>query len=59
MFINYGPHDNQAILREYGFVLSQNDYNFVTLDKEVWQLFRETQPARELEAKMQILQHSG
>ncbi|KAI8070015.1 hypothetical protein BC940DRAFT_236218 [Gongronella butleri] len=59
VFINYGPHDNQAILREYGFVLTQNEYNFVTLDKEVWRLFRETLPAHELEAKKQTLQHAG
>ncbi|CAG8554131.1 9664_t:CDS:10 [Ambispora gerdemannii] len=33
-FINYGPHDDFFILIEYGFVLSNNPYNYVSVDHE-------------------------
>ncbi|KAI8328573.1 hypothetical protein BC941DRAFT_229167 [Chlamydoabsidia padenii] len=60
VFINYGPHDNQAIFREYGFVLPQNEYNFVSLDHQVWQLIEETeQSARNIKIKREILEQTG
>lgn len=59
MYINYGPHDNLAMLKEYGFVLSQNCYNFVLLDHEVWQLFDEMETKRGLDVKKQILEGAG
>ncbi|KAI8084123.1 uncharacterized protein B0P05DRAFT_610138 [Gilbertella persicaria] len=59
VFINYGPHDNFAILKEYGFVLSQNIYNYVSLDNEVWQLYSEVESNRGLEIKKHILEGAG
>jgi hypothetical protein len=59
VYINYGPHDNLAILKEYGFVLSENCYNFVLLDNEVWKLFEEMESKRGLEIKKQILEGAG
>lgn len=59
VYINYGPHDNLAILKEYGFVLSENSYNFVLLDNEVWNLFKEMEPKRGLEIKKQVLEGAG
>ncbi|KAI9475707.1 MAG: hypothetical protein EXX96DRAFT_596128 [Benjaminiella poitrasii] len=59
VFINYGPHDNSAILREYGFVLPENSYNFVLLDHEVWGLYRQLESKRGFEIKKQILEGSG
>ncbi|KAI8080006.1 uncharacterized protein BX664DRAFT_342052 [Halteromyces radiatus] len=60
VFINYGPHDNQAIFREYGFVLPQNEYNFVSLDKEVWSLFEDIEPSEKARStKRWILKNSG
>ncbi|KAL0137058.1 hypothetical protein V8B55DRAFT_1545116 [Mucor lusitanicus] len=59
VYINYGPHDNLAMLKEYGFVLSQNCYNFVLLDHEVWQLFDEMETKRGLDVKKQILEGAG
>ncbi|KAI8065075.1 hypothetical protein BDF21DRAFT_346630 [Thamnidium elegans] len=59
VYINYGPHDNLAILKEYGFVLSQNSYNFVLLDKEVWNLYSEIESKRGYEIKKQILEGAG
>ncbi|CEI86856.1 hypothetical protein RMCBS344292_01283 [Rhizopus microsporus] len=59
VFINYGPHDNLAMLREYGFVLKENSYNFVLLDKEVWSLYSELESKRGLAIKKEILEGSG
>ncbi|KAG2221443.1 hypothetical protein INT45_005248 [Circinella minor] len=60
IFINYGPHDNLAILREYGFIIpDQNDFNFVSLDKEIWTLFDEMETARDSQLKKEILQKEG
>lgn len=59
VFINYGPHDNLAMLKEYGFVLPENCYNFVSVDKEVWQLYSEIESKRGLNIKRDILEGSG
>lgn len=59
MFINYGPHDNLAMLKEYGFVLKENTYNFVLLDNEVWSLYAQLESKRGLEIKKDILEGSG
>ncbi|ORX46330.1 SET domain-containing protein [Hesseltinella vesiculosa] len=59
VFINYGPHDNQAIFREYGFVLPKNGYNFVSVDNEVWKLFEECESIQDARRKRQILCDSG
>ncbi|KAI8372968.1 uncharacterized protein BYT42DRAFT_578733 [Radiomyces spectabilis] len=59
VFINYGPHDNFAILREYGFVLSNNFYNFVPLDKEVWELFEEMENKTACAIKKSALERAG
>ncbi|XP_057704345.1 SET domain-containing protein 4 isoform X1 [Corythoichthys intestinalis] len=34
-FINYGPHDNQSLLMEYGFVASGNPHSLVYVDTEI------------------------
>ncbi|CAO3652471.1 unnamed protein product [Cunninghamella echinulata] len=60
VFINYGPHDNQAIFKEYGFVLSDNSYNFVSLDKEVMDLFPQMEKSSQGRmVKKNILEQSG
>lgn len=59
VFINYGPHDNLAILREYGFVIPDNIYNFVSLDQEVWNLFDEMETVRDARLKKSILEKEG
>ena len=35
VFINYGPHDNDRLLIDYGFVLEKNDNNKVPLKREL------------------------
>jgi hypothetical protein len=47
------------MLKEYGFVLPENSYNFVLLDNEVWKLYGEMESKRGLEIKKQILEGSG
>jgi hypothetical protein len=47
------------MLREYGFVLKENSYNFVLLDKEVWSLYSELESKRGLAIKKEILEGSG
>ncbi|KAI9313935.1 hypothetical protein BX666DRAFT_1863664 [Dichotomocladium elegans] len=59
VFINYGPHDNLAILREYGFVIPGNIYNFVSLDQEVWSLFSELETIRGMRLKKAALEREG
>ncbi|XP_077585181.1 SET domain-containing protein 4 [Stigmatopora nigra] len=34
-FINYGPHDNQSLLMEYGFVAPGNPHSVVYVDPEI------------------------
>ncbi|RUS13048.1 hypothetical protein BC938DRAFT_478177, partial [Jimgerdemannia flammicorona] len=59
VFINYGPHDNYFILKEYGFVISRNPYNYVSLDDEFLELNvpGETDEARE--QKIELLKAKG
>lgn len=59
MYINYGPHDNLAMLKEYGFVLNENIYNFVLLDDEIWSLYSEVESKKGLKIKKEILEGSG
>ncbi|KAI8975063.1 hypothetical protein BDF20DRAFT_914045 [Mycotypha africana] len=61
VFINYGPHDNLALLKEYGFVIPENNcYNFVQLDHEIWNLYNEVEPTkRGITIKKEILEGSG
>ncbi|KAI9259089.1 hypothetical protein BY458DRAFT_517736 [Sporodiniella umbellata] len=59
VYINYGPHDNLAMLKEYGFVLKENCYNFVLLDDEVDTLYSELETHRGLKIKKAILEGSG
>ncbi|CAO3650825.1 unnamed protein product [Cunninghamella blakesleeana] len=60
VFINYGPHDNQSLLKEYGFVLSENGYNFVSLDKEVFDLFPQIEKSSQgRTVKKNILEQYG
>ncbi|KAF7730982.1 SET domain-containing protein 4 [Apophysomyces ossiformis] len=59
VFINYGPHDNLAILKEYGFVLKRNEYNFVLLDEEIWTLFDEVETKLGARVKKEILEKAG
>ncbi|EIE75945.1 hypothetical protein G6F46_003387 [Rhizopus delemar] len=59
VYINYGPHDNLAMLKEYGFVLNENIYNFVLLDDEIWSLYSEVESKKGLKIKKEILEGSG
>ncbi|KAI9206274.1 uncharacterized protein BJ171DRAFT_497154 [Polychytrium aggregatum] len=34
VFISYGPHDNSFLLAEYGFILKNNPYNHICVDRE-------------------------
>ncbi|EXX79186.1 Rkm2p [Rhizophagus irregularis DAOM 197198w] len=59
VFINYGPHDNFFILMEYGFVIPNNPYNYVSLDKEYLEISLpgETELARQ--EKLDLLLRHG
>lgn len=35
VFINYGPHDDNFLLAEYGFISEHNPFNFVSLDEDL------------------------
>lgn len=39
VFINYGPHDNNFLFAEYGFMIENNLYNSVCMDGRVSEFF--------------------
>jgi hypothetical protein len=47
------------MLKEYGFVLNENIYNFVLLDDEIWSLYSEVESKKGLKIKKEILEGSG
>ncbi|KAI9011009.1 hypothetical protein CLU79DRAFT_772295 [Phycomyces nitens] len=59
VFINYGPHDNLAILKEYGFVVPDNVFNYILLDDEVWALFDDVESPQGVAIKKEILEGAG
>ncbi|KAI7865711.1 hypothetical protein BDF14DRAFT_1822524 [Spinellus fusiger] len=59
VFINYGPHDNMAILKEYGFVVPNNQFNYIHLDTEVWGLFNTMESPPGVKIKEEILENAG
>ncbi|KAL0073897.1 hypothetical protein F4703DRAFT_1894784 [Phycomyces blakesleeanus] len=59
VFISYGPHDNLAILKEYGFVVPDNVFNYIQLDDEVWSLFDDMETPEGAIIKKQILEGAG
>ena len=44
VFINYGPHDNNFLLSEYGFCIPNNRYTHVVLDNQVQSLLEDSLP---------------
>lgn len=51
----YGAHENSMLLAEYGFILSENPFNNVNIDKEILELFL----GDEGEVKRGILEDQG
>ncbi|CAG8523434.1 1737_t:CDS:10 [Funneliformis mosseae] len=59
VFINYGPHDNFFILMEYGFVIPNNPYNYVSLDKEFFEISFPGESELIRQEKLDLLFHNG
>ncbi|RUS14658.1 hypothetical protein BC937DRAFT_93499 [Endogone sp. FLAS-F59071] len=59
VFINYGPHDNFFILKEYGFVIPRNPYNYVSLDSEFTELRVPSETNVAKEHKLGLLKERG
>ncbi|RIA90810.1 hypothetical protein C1645_693251, partial [Glomus cerebriforme] len=59
VFINYGAHDNFFILMEYGFVIPNNPYNYVLLDKEYFDLSLPGETEIIRQEKLDLLFHYG
>ncbi|CAG8671943.1 1828_t:CDS:10, partial [Ambispora leptoticha] len=58
-FINYGPHDNFFTLIEYGFVLSNNPYNYVSVDNEFSMLSIPNETIASKAEKINLLSSQG
>ncbi|CAI2166878.1 9917_t:CDS:10, partial [Funneliformis geosporum] len=59
VFINYGPHDNFFILMEYGFVIPNNPYNYVSLDREFFEISLPEETELIRQEKLDLLLHHG
>ncbi|XP_038657513.1 SET domain-containing protein 4 isoform X2 [Scyliorhinus canicula] len=58
VFICYGPHDNQRLLLEYGFLASSNPHNVVNVDKDLL-CNHISQKDKLMDRKMLFLQDEG
>ena len=59
VFINYGPHDNFRLLIEYGFTVSNNPFNYVSMDEEFLSLSLPDEDDAVKQYKLKILTQTG
>ncbi|KAF9364614.1 SET domain-containing protein 4 [Mortierella sp. NVP85] len=59
VFINYGPHDNCFILVEYGFVTTNNPYNYVAVDNDFLELSVPGETPTTKKEKLELLDTAG